>query len=216
MKAVRGLLPLVAVRTFSNSSRIAAPTPAPSDFKDLLVLIKTVLGAGGEKHDRKHKKRDQHPMTVKEGTVKIFHKEPRTIKAGNNTIIRDNIPNKSVGGMLRVRAPFADVIVPTDRKSSQMYKCTGDDPGVIAKELLTNSCDNDFQELSTDDYFSKNNEFATWLKEKKGLFFSDLSSDVAREKFLGFIKDWNNHKLESRYYVGITSGPRTAHNWKVT
>ncbi|OUZ99520.1 hypothetical protein BVC80_531g18 [Macleaya cordata] len=74
----------------------------------------------------------------------------------------------------------------------------------------------EFQELSNDDYFSKNNEFATWLKEERGVFFSDLSSEAARELFLGFIKDWNNQKLESRYYEGITTGPRTAHNWKIT
>ncbi|CAN6553816.1 unnamed protein product [Malus baccata var. baccata] len=35
----------------------------------------------------------------------------------------------------------------------------------------------DFQELSTDDYFLKNNEFSTWLKEEKDVFFSDLSSE---------------------------------------
>ncbi|XP_028767421.1 style cell-cycle inhibitor 1-A-like [Neltuma alba] len=73
----------------------------------------------------------------------------------------------------------------------------------------------EFQELSKDDYFSKNNEFATWLKEQKDVFFSDLSSESAREMFLDFVKAWNKGKLESRYYEGITSGPRTAHNWKI-
>ncbi|KAK9152464.1 hypothetical protein Syun_010773 [Stephania yunnanensis] len=72
----------------------------------------------------------------------------------------------------------------------------------------------EFQELSSDDYFSKSNEFATWLKEERGVYFSDLTSESARELFLGFIKDWNAQKLESRYYKGIATGPRTAHNWK--
>ncbi|OMO63698.1 hypothetical protein COLO4_32235 [Corchorus olitorius] len=72
-----------------------------------------------------------------------------------------------------------------------------------------------FQELSNDDYFSKNNEFATWLKEEKRVFFSDLSSETARELFSDFVKDWNNQKLGSQYYEGIVSGPRTAHNWKI-
>lgn len=71
----------------------------------------------------------------------------------------------------------------------------------------------EFQELSNDDYFSKNNEFATWLKEKKKMFFSDLSSESARELFSVFVKDWNSQKLESRYYEGISSAPRSAHNW---
>ncbi|XP_042481872.1 style cell-cycle inhibitor 1-B [Macadamia integrifolia] len=73
-----------------------------------------------------------------------------------------------------------------------------------------------FQELTNDDYFSKNNEFATWLKEERGSFFSDLSSDAARELFQHFVKDWNSQKLESRYYEGIASGPRTRHDWKIS
>ncbi|GKV29334.1 hypothetical protein SLE2022_221390 [Rubroshorea leprosula] len=74
---------------------------------------------------------------------------------------------------------------------------------------------NGFQKLSSDDYFSKNNEFATWLKEEKNMFFSELSSESARELFSVFVKDWNNQRLELRYYEGIVSGPRSAHNWKI-
>ncbi|XP_030471597.2 style cell-cycle inhibitor 1 [Syzygium oleosum] len=73
----------------------------------------------------------------------------------------------------------------------------------------------DFPELSSDDYFLKNNEFATWLKEERDIFFSDLSAESARELFSEFIKEWNRGKLESRYYEGIASGQRTAHNWKI-
>ncbi|KAK9275890.1 hypothetical protein L1049_023164 [Liquidambar formosana] len=36
----------------------------------------------------------------------------------------------------------------------------------------------EFQELSNDDYFLKNNEFATWLKDERKIFFSDLSSSL--------------------------------------
>ncbi|KAL6975048.1 hypothetical protein U1Q18_023843 [Sarracenia purpurea var. burkii] len=71
------------------------------------------------------------------------------------------------------------------------------------------------QVLTADDYFSKNNEFATWLKEEKKVFFSDLSSESARDLFLQFIEEWNSQKLESRYYEGIETGPRTAHKWKI-
>ncbi|KAK2423794.1 style cell-cycle inhibitor [Trifolium repens] len=73
----------------------------------------------------------------------------------------------------------------------------------------------DFQELSGDDYFAKNNEFATWLKEEKNVFFSDLLSESARELFAEFVKAWNRGKLESNYYEGIATAPRTAHNWKI-
>ncbi|KAG9143909.1 hypothetical protein Leryth_016098 [Lithospermum erythrorhizon] len=71
------------------------------------------------------------------------------------------------------------------------------------------------QELSGDDYFAKNNEFSTWLKEEKDIFFSDLSSESAHELFAKFVKAWNNQKLESRYYEGISTGPRTAHLWNI-
>lgn len=72
-----------------------------------------------------------------------------------------------------------------------------------------------FKEISNDDYFSKNNEFSTWLKEEKGTFFSELSSEAARELFLSFVKRWNRQKLDARYYEGIARGPRTAHSWKI-
>ncbi|KAM7492863.1 hypothetical protein LguiA_035784 [Lonicera macranthoides] len=72
-----------------------------------------------------------------------------------------------------------------------------------------------FQELSSDDYFSKNNEFATWLKEDKDLFFSDLSSESARDLFSQFVEVWNKQKLEYRYYEGITTAPRTSHKWRI-
>ncbi|KAI4374632.1 hypothetical protein MLD38_012604 [Melastoma candidum] len=71
------------------------------------------------------------------------------------------------------------------------------------------------QELSGDDYFLKNHEFATWLTEEINIFFSDLSSEAARKLFLEFIKEWNKLKLESRYNEGITTGLRTARDWKI-
>ncbi|XP_051125643.1 style cell-cycle inhibitor 1-B [Andrographis paniculata] len=71
------------------------------------------------------------------------------------------------------------------------------------------------EELSTDDYFSKNNEFALWLREEKGIFFSDLSADSSRGLFSEFVAEWNDNKLEPRYYEGITAGPRTSHKWNI-
>ncbi|KAL1815024.1 hypothetical protein ACET3Z_017598 [Daucus carota] len=73
----------------------------------------------------------------------------------------------------------------------------------------------DIEKISSSDYFKKNNEFSTWLKEEKGVFFSDLSADSAREKFLKFVEKWNKGKLPSQYYEGISTGPRTSHNWKI-
>ncbi|QCD96355.1 hypothetical protein DEO72_LG6g1057 [Vigna unguiculata] len=77
------------------------------------------------------------------------------------------------------------------------------------------SIEKEFLQLSKDDYFAKNNEFAAWLKEEKNVFFSDLLSESARELFTDFVKAWNKGKLDSQYYEGIASGPRTSHNWKI-
>uniref|UniRef100_A0A453NK60 Uncharacterized protein n=1 Tax=Aegilops tauschii subsp. strangulata TaxID=200361 RepID=A0A453NK60_AEGTS len=82
-------------------------------------------------------------------------------------------------------------------------------------ERVVPSLKQDIKEISKDDYFAKNNEFATWLKEEKGKYFSDLSSESARDIFLKFVKQWNKGKLPSQYYVGITTGPRSAHNWNI-
>ncbi|KAL5732178.1 hypothetical protein ACHQM5_004826 [Ranunculus cassubicifolius] len=70
-------------------------------------------------------------------------------------------------------------------------------------------------ELSSEDYFSKNKEFATWLKQEKKIFFSDLSSEESRKLFSDFVKKWNKGRLESQYYEGISTAPRTSHNWKI-
>lgn len=71
------------------------------------------------------------------------------------------------------------------------------------------------EEISSNDYFLKNNEFSTWLKEEKSVFFSDLSAASAREMFSKFVEKWNKGKLASQYYEGISTGPRTSHNWKI-
>ncbi|KAK1397786.1 style cell-cycle inhibitor 1-A [Heracleum sosnowskyi] len=73
----------------------------------------------------------------------------------------------------------------------------------------------DIEEITGDDYFLKNNEFSTWLKEEKSVFFSDLSADSARKMFSKFVEKWNKGKLASQYYEGISTGPRTSHNWKI-
>ncbi|KZV14379.1 pentatricopeptide repeat-containing protein [Dorcoceras hygrometricum] len=71
------------------------------------------------------------------------------------------------------------------------------------------------QQLSNEDYFSKNNEFAMWLKNEKNIYFSDLSSDSARSLFSEFVAEWNNQVLEPQYYEGVVAGPRTSHKWNI-
>ncbi|PON38526.1 DYW domain containing protein [Parasponia andersonii] len=100
-----------------------------------------------------------------------------------------------------------------DKKSSKDKKSKDNHRGKHRKGDRNSNYE--FHELSSDDYFLKNNEFATWLKDEKKIFFSDLSSESAREMFADFVKAWNKQKLDKRYYEGIESGPRTAHKWKI-
>ena len=69
--------------------------------------------------------------------------------------------------------------------------------------------------ISEEDYFAKSNEFAMWLKEAKGLFFSNLSSEETHKLFATFVEIWNAGKLSAKYYQGITAAPRTTHKWGI-
>ncbi|GAB2232904.1 hypothetical protein Droror1_Dr00011971 [Drosera rotundifolia] len=109
----------------------------------------------------------------------------------------------------RRRKPEKD----SKRKSKKEKKSEGKDRSSPQDGDV--NLDFEFTKISNDDYYSKNNEFATWLKEKRRLFFSDLSSETTHQLFTEFITDWNQKKLEAKYYEGIESGPRTAHNWKI-
>eukprot|EP00271_Cylindrocystis_brebissonii_P006629 TRINITY_DN19398_c0_g2_i1.p1 TRINITY_DN19398_c0_g2~~TRINITY_DN19398_c0_g2_i1.p1 ORF type:complete len:384 (+),score=117.45 TRINITY_DN19398_c0_g2_i1:134-1285(+) len=65
------------------------------------------------------------------------------------------------------------------------------------------------------DYFSKNPEFATWLLEQRGVYFSNLTSEESYALFPEFVELWNGRKLSEKYYVGIDKAPRTSHQWKI-
>ncbi|XP_057823645.1 uncharacterized protein LOC131035897 isoform X2 [Cryptomeria japonica] len=67
--------------------------------------------------------------------------------------------------------------------------------------------------LSAEDYFLKNIEFSTWLKKERGIFFSSLSSESSHMLFLEFVIAWNSGELHSDYYEGMSTAPRTDHNW---
>ncbi|CAM6126591.1 unnamed protein product [Calypogeia fissa] len=69
--------------------------------------------------------------------------------------------------------------------------------------------------ISADDYFLKSSEFATWLKEERGVYFSDLSSKETHEFFEAFVDKWNAARLPPKYYDGIQQAPRTNHNWAI-
>lgn len=69
--------------------------------------------------------------------------------------------------------------------------------------------------ISDEDYFAKSVEFAMWLKEARGLFFSNLSSEETHKLFGTFVGIWNAGKLSAKYYQGIKAAPRTSHKWGI-
>lgn len=57
--------------------------------------------------------------------------------------------------------------------------------------------------ISSDDFFTKSEEFRVWLKLSENVFFEDLTSKEARKLFdKEFVKDYNKGKLTSMYYDG--------------
>lgn len=57
--------------------------------------------------------------------------------------------------------------------------------------------------ISSDDFFTKSEEFRVWLKLSQNVFFEDLTSKEARKMFdKEFVKDYNKGKLTSMYYDG--------------
>ncbi|KAI8347633.1 hypothetical protein EDC96DRAFT_521102 [Choanephora cucurbitarum] len=59
--------------------------------------------------------------------------------------------------------------------------------------------------IDQDDYFEKATEFRLWLKEAKNKYFDELSSKDTRYYFKKFVKKWNSHELEEKYYKGLNS-----------
>ncbi|KAG8730440.1 hypothetical protein FRC11_006696, partial [Ceratobasidium sp. 423] len=55
-------------------------------------------------------------------------------------------------------------------------------------------------EISESDYFQKNSEFRSWLREERGKYFDELSGERARHYFRKFVKAWNRGKLSKELY----------------
>jgi hypothetical protein len=76
------------------------------------------------------------------------------------------------------------------------------------------------KKISVDDYYFYAVEYREWLRKSKGVYFEDLSSLEAKEKFVGFIKRWNKGKLAIEYYNGKIREKdegrrRTKFNWNI-
>ena len=49
----------------------------------------------------------------------------------------------------------------------------------------------DIDPISEDDYFKRSAEFRDWLREDRGRYFEDLTSEDARKQFKKFVSKWN-------------------------
>ena len=58
------------------------------------------------------------------------------------------------------------------------------------------------EQINRDDYYRKATEFREWLRKSKGVYFEDLTSEKAKERFDSFVKRWNKGKLKDVYYNG--------------
>ncbi|KAF5352333.1 hypothetical protein D9756_006153 [Leucocoprinus leucothites] len=75
--------------------------------------------------------------------------------------------------------------------------------------------------ISEADYFRKFDELRVWLKEERGKYINELSSDKTRSYFRKFVKAWNRGKLSRKYYEGIDTSSaqasdHTAYKWSFT
>lgn len=76
------------------------------------------------------------------------------------------------------------------------------------------------KKIGVNDYYFYAVEYREWLRKSKGVYFEDLSSVEAKEKFTGFIKRWNKGKLAIEYYNGKIREKdegrrRTKYNWNI-
>ncbi|KAH7886349.1 hypothetical protein F5I97DRAFT_1937211 [Phlebopus sp. FC_14] len=76
----------------------------------------------------------------------------------------------------------------------------------------------DVSPISESDYFLKNTEFRVWLKDEKGKYFDELSSERARSYFRKFVKAWNRGKLSESLYSNVdalapSAAKQTAYKW---
>jgi len=87
------------------------------------------------------------------------------------------------------------------------------------KDSLYEDALNSIPKISMKDYYNKNAEFQYWLKKKKHIYFSDISTEKGKKYFKKFVKKWNNVELSQKYYEGkikISNSERSRYNWGIS
>ncbi|KIR34614.1 hypothetical protein I352_02865 [Cryptococcus deuterogattii MMRL2647] len=84
------------------------------------------------------------------------------------------------------------------------------------KESLLDLTEMGVKEISEDDYFLKSSEFRLWLKEERGKYLDEVSSESAHKYFRKFCRRWNDGALNRKYYQSPEPLPptsSTAYRW---
>ncbi|ORX86889.1 hypothetical protein BCR32DRAFT_264637 [Anaeromyces robustus] len=87
------------------------------------------------------------------------------------------------------------------------------------KDSLYEDALNSIPKISMKDYYNKNAEFQYWLRKKKKIYFSDLSTEKGKKYFKKVIKKWNNVELKEKYYEGnikINNSERSTYKWNIS
>ncbi|WVR08142.1 hypothetical protein IAU60_005188 [Kwoniella sp. DSM 27419] len=72
------------------------------------------------------------------------------------------------------------------------------------------------KEISEDDYFLKASEFKRWLKEERGRYLDEMSSESAHKYFRKFVRRWNDGQLKPEQYKPVTAiaaSEQTGYKW---
>ncbi|ORX37853.1 hypothetical protein BD324DRAFT_402906 [Kockovaella imperatae] len=70
--------------------------------------------------------------------------------------------------------------------------------------------------ISEEDYFIKSAQFKYWLKDARGRYLDEMSSESAHKYFRRFVRRWNDGALKEKYYRSPEGGSpsiNTAYKW---
>ncbi|WWC92916.1 uncharacterized protein L201_007878 [Kwoniella dendrophila CBS 6074] len=72
------------------------------------------------------------------------------------------------------------------------------------------------KEIGEEDYFLKSSEFKAWLKEERGKYLDEMSSESAHKYFRKFVRKWNDGLLKPNQYhppAGTSASENTGYKW---
>ncbi|OWT39401.1 hypothetical protein J008_03380 [Cryptococcus neoformans] len=101
-----------------------------------------------------------------------------------------------------------------DHLKSKRDKVHGTTPS--DEESLLDLDEMGVKEISEEDYFLKSNEFRLWLKEERGKYLDEMSSEYAHKYFRKFSRRWNDGALNRKYYHSpepLPATSSTAYRW---